>query len=732
MSTAMAAFLAVACRQGHAAEFPWPIDAPRGFSSSFGEPRSGRFHMGLDFKSGGTIGCRIYALGDGDIVQVKTTPTGYGKVLYLRLDSGETLVYGHLSAFTEEVEDKLYRLRIERRTYDVEWWPLPGEARVKCGDVIAWSGDSGSWGSPHLHLEVRDTWNVPMNPCEWFAVEDTIPPDISSVVLIPLDRDSAIDGLPLPRWIDFRRSPAADPPVCTGRIGVAAGIWDRANIYHHLMGAYTVSLAVDSATVFAKKYDRITYDETYQGAYDYLPGEALGGRGTLSALFRLPGNCLARTPDDVIVCTPPGTASRQTAMVTAADFFGNIAAVSFDFIKGGRPRFLQCGITDAGLLTVAAYHPNEVPLSWLSIEAKTKDGWTTIGTHALADTIRSLSIPIDAAPGTLLRLTLADSLGVSSMPAVIRRPAGANPPVTLDLRTEYLHDQIVARIAADAVPASLPVVQVETNGVLDLNFHYPVPLSDTEWVLGIPVPAMGTHRMRIKATTHWGGDAPAAVMAELDFTVCTPAATSRLTSRDGRFTVVVPGATLVRTVPMAVEDTGVVTDHRTACLSPGYRIQFGDVPGGGPYTVTLALDVEAPSTASLYSSQDGRSWSFVTSERKGASLRGTVSGWPYVAVFDDTAAPAVTPATPRNGSVITDRRPILSARLSDDGSGIVGSDAIAFSLDGTPIYGEYDTGRNRVSYRVRTPLDTGRHTARIAVTDRAGNTTERNWSFTVQ
>jgi hypothetical protein len=121
----------------------------------------------------------------------------------------------------------------------------------------------------------------------------------------------------------------------------------------------------------------------------------------------------------------------------------------------------------------------------------------------------------------------------------------------------------------------------------------------------------------------------------------------------------------------------------------------------------------------------------VASERQGASLQGTVSGWPYVAVFDDTVAPAVTPLTPANGSVIANRRPVLSARFSDSGSGLDNATAIAISLDGAPVYGEF-TGPGRMSYRVRDPLEPGRHNARIAVTDRAGNTAERNWTFTVR
>ena len=42
----------------------WPIDTKNTISSSFGEPRPGRFHYGLDFRSNGETGKKIFALGD--------------------------------------------------------------------------------------------------------------------------------------------------------------------------------------------------------------------------------------------------------------------------------------------------------------------------------------------------------------------------------------------------------------------------------------------------------------------------------------------------------------------------------------------------------------------------------------------------------------------------------------------------------------------------------------------
>ena len=102
-----------------------------------------------------------------------------------------------------EIEDRLFSLRIKQKSYDVDLWLKPGEIPVRKGQIIAYSGDTGS-GAPHLHMELRDDKNNPLNPFNYgLNVRDTIPPQITSVVLIPLDNKSSVDGLPIPQWFDF-------------------------------------------------------------------------------------------------------------------------------------------------------------------------------------------------------------------------------------------------------------------------------------------------------------------------------------------------------------------------------------------------------------------------------------------------------------------------------------------------------------------------------------------------
>ena len=89
-----------------------------------------RLHEGLDIAN--EVGTAVYATGDGVVVSAGSTSTGLGTMIVLNHGYGYTTVYGHLSKVL-----------------------VHAGARVKRGDVIARSGESGVVTGPHLHFEVR-------------------------------------------------------------------------------------------------------------------------------------------------------------------------------------------------------------------------------------------------------------------------------------------------------------------------------------------------------------------------------------------------------------------------------------------------------------------------------------------------------------------------------------------------------------------------------------------------
>ncbi|WP_375206311.1 M23 family metallopeptidase [Hyphococcus sp.] len=101
-------------------------------SSGFGPRRggAGSFHHGLDLYTGRPSA--VYAGGDGVITSVDRL-RGYGKTILIRHGGGVETRYAHLSSYAPGVR--------------------PG-TRVRMGDVLGRTGDTGNATAVHLHYEV--------------------------------------------------------------------------------------------------------------------------------------------------------------------------------------------------------------------------------------------------------------------------------------------------------------------------------------------------------------------------------------------------------------------------------------------------------------------------------------------------------------------------------------------------------------------------------------------------
>jgi len=162
-----------------------PLDPPLRLSGSFGEYRSGHFHAGLDFATGGQIGLPTYASLPGHVVRVRASGVGYGRSVYLQADDGRLLVYGHLEAFDEPLASYVAAAQDSAGEYEQDLWPDPERFRMSAGQRLGWSGRSGT-DAPHLHFEVR-RGDVAYNPLlAGVSVEDSVTPVIRRVALAPV------------------------------------------------------------------------------------------------------------------------------------------------------------------------------------------------------------------------------------------------------------------------------------------------------------------------------------------------------------------------------------------------------------------------------------------------------------------------------------------------------------------------------------------------------------------
>lgn len=248
--------------------FRVPLDIPLYLSGNFGELRPNHFHGGLDFKTQGVEGKPVHSIEEGYISRISVMPGGYGNALYVTHPNGYTSVYGHLkefaSAIAKYVEDEQYA----KESFEVNLFPDASLFPVKKGEVIALSGNTGSSGGPHLHLEIRNTEaNEPVNPLPFYLseIKDTKPPRAYSVMFYPQAGKGVVNGSKQKRSIAFvnrsGRTVLAQPVDAWGEIGLGLRAYDYMNETNNTYGVFSVTLYVDSVKVFNSMVDRFLFDE---------------------------------------------------------------------------------------------------------------------------------------------------------------------------------------------------------------------------------------------------------------------------------------------------------------------------------------------------------------------------------------------------------------------------------------------------------------------------------------
>jgi murein DD-endopeptidase MepM/ murein hydrolase activator NlpD len=267
----------------------WPLADREGFISSFGEWRDGHLHAGVDFPTK-KVGEEVYSVSDGWVMRIKTSPWGYGKVVYIRSWSGEIYVYGHLSSFGKNLEKKVRKEQLRILSYAVEIWFKEGEISVKGGEVIGYTGRSGCY-EPHLHFELRDRWNNPMDPfTRGFSVPDTIPPIIEAVRLVPLDESSTISGLHTGKIFEFPKETIS--VVVEGKIGIEIETVDKVNTRSGRLGPKEIRLYRNRQLIRREFVDKFSYSNYNDSRFlfDFVYRMRTGRK--FRRLFAVPGNDL--------------------------------------------------------------------------------------------------------------------------------------------------------------------------------------------------------------------------------------------------------------------------------------------------------------------------------------------------------------------------------------------------------------------------------------------------------
>ena len=205
------------------------------------------------------------ATAPGYVSRIKVSTGGYGNALYVQHPNGTTSVYAHLHEYNEDIQRYVKKAQYQKKSFTIELFPGKNELSVKRGEVLGKAGNSGSSGGPHLHFEIRDANQRPIDPLQYNFKEivDRVAPYVRKISLTTLDLDSRING-------QFGRFEFAvtqrgdqytiDEPIdVRGTIGVEIAAYDKSTGVRNIYGVKRTELRMDGEAQYVCEIDRFSF-----------------------------------------------------------------------------------------------------------------------------------------------------------------------------------------------------------------------------------------------------------------------------------------------------------------------------------------------------------------------------------------------------------------------------------------------------------------------------------------
>lgn len=253
-----------------------PVDYKISLAGNFGEPRPNHFHGGLDVKTGGVEGKRVYSIGDGYVSRITQGLNGFGNAVYVTHPEGYVSVYCHLKSFSPAIKQALRKYQYEHFTCVADARLDSEDCPVKRGQFIALSGNTGSSTAPHLHLEIHDaeTWDM-MDPYAFIGmhITDTVAPTAHSLMACPQTGEGIFNGGMNKQTFGFSSSGIDKPFTAWGRVGFALWADDHMQESYNYFGVRETILNLDGQEIFRAVVDHVPMDLNRQinawGDYDH-------------------------------------------------------------------------------------------------------------------------------------------------------------------------------------------------------------------------------------------------------------------------------------------------------------------------------------------------------------------------------------------------------------------------------------------------------------------------------
>ena len=238
-----------------------PVDIKIAIAGTFGELRNNHFHSGIDIKTKQKKNIPIYASQDGYVSRIKVSTYGFGKAIYINHKKGFTTVYAHLNEFNKKIKEFAIEEHYKKENYEIDFALNKDELFVKKGELIGYSGNTGSSTGPHLHFEIRDSKTQQiLNPMLFgLPILDRTHPIIKAILIY---HDKHQKELVQVEKIDNKTYHI--PTIIDGHNYLNIGLQtiDYLDAAPNKCGVYSIELMVNDSIFYHNQMEKFNFSET--------------------------------------------------------------------------------------------------------------------------------------------------------------------------------------------------------------------------------------------------------------------------------------------------------------------------------------------------------------------------------------------------------------------------------------------------------------------------------------
>ncbi|MGW8123217.1 M23 family metallopeptidase [Roseivirga echinicomitans] len=246
-------------------QFPIQPERTNYLSGNMGELRASHFHAGLDIKTNGIEGLEVYSAAEGYVSRIAVSTGGYGNAVYVVHPNGTTTVYAHLQRFNPELAKYVLESQYKQKSFGVNLFPDRGRFKLKKGEVLGYSGNTGSSSGPHLHFEIRDINQEVLDPLRigFTEIKDRIAPIAERIALKTMDINSRVNGQ-FGRFefnLEKRGNEyvITDTILATGKIGLEIWAHDKLDGAANKNGVPEIDVYKNLRLLFSQRIDLVNF-----------------------------------------------------------------------------------------------------------------------------------------------------------------------------------------------------------------------------------------------------------------------------------------------------------------------------------------------------------------------------------------------------------------------------------------------------------------------------------------